>query len=31
MAEWVRQHGARSSSPFAHLEIAERLPAAWAT
>ena len=31
MAEWVRQHGARSSSPFAHLEIAERLPASWAT
>ena len=31
MAEWVRQHGARTSTPFANLEIAERLPAGWAT
>jgi len=30
MAEFVRQHGARESSVFEHIEIAKNLPATWA-
>jgi UDP-glucose 4-epimerase len=29
MAAWVRQHGARATSPFAQIEITKGLPAAW--
>lgn len=29
MADWVRQHGARSSQPFKNIEIARKLPEAW--
>ncbi len=29
MAAWVRQHGARSSAPFEHIEVTKNLPAAW--
>lgn len=29
MADWVRQHGARSSSEFSHIEISKNFPKAW--
>jgi UDP-glucose 4-epimerase len=31
MAAWVRQQGARASTPFESLEITKNLPAAWLT
>lgn len=30
MAEWVRQHGARKSNIFEHIEIAKNMPPSWA-
>jgi UDP-glucose 4-epimerase len=29
MAAWVRQHGARSSKKFGHIEVEKNFPAAW--
>jgi UDP-glucose 4-epimerase len=29
MAEWAREHGARETSPFAHIEIERNLPPSW--
>ena len=29
MSAWVREHGARTSPPFEHIEIAKHLPASW--
>ena len=29
MAAWVREQGARTSAPFAHLEITRNMPPAW--
>jgi UDP-glucose 4-epimerase len=31
MAAWVRQHGARASQEFGHIEVTRNFPQAWAT